>query len=97
LKMSKFFGLKSHDYHIVMERPLPVMFRGFVKNYVWKALAELSYFYRHICAKEINKEMMEKLEQQIPVLVCILEKKYFLQVSSIRCNIYLFTYHTKVR
>jgi hypothetical protein len=25
------------------------MFRGFVKNDVWKALAELSYFYRHLC------------------------------------------------
>jgi hypothetical protein len=55
--------LKSHDYHIIMERPLPVMFSGFVKNDVWKALAELSYFYRHLCAKEIKKEMMEKLEQ----------------------------------
>jgi hypothetical protein len=49
------------------------MFRGFVKNDVWKALAELSYFYRHLCAKEIKKEMMEKLEQQIPILVCKLE------------------------
>jgi hypothetical protein len=41
---------------------------------VWKALAELSYYYRHLCAKEIKKEMMEKLEQQIPVLVSKLEK-----------------------
>jgi hypothetical protein len=57
-----------------MERLLPVMFRGFVKNDVWKALAELIYFYRHICAKEIKKEMMEKLEQQISILVCKLEK-----------------------
>lgn len=60
LKTGKFSGLKSHDYHIIMERLLPVMFRGFVKNDVWKALAELSYFYRHLCAKEIKKEMMEK-------------------------------------
>jgi hypothetical protein len=57
-----------------MEILLPVMFRGFVKDDVWKALAELSYFYRHLCAKEIKKEMVEKLEQQIPVLVCKLEK-----------------------
>jgi hypothetical protein len=69
LKTGKFFGLKSHDYHIVMERLLPVMFRGFVKNDVWKALVELSYFYRHLCAKEIKKEMIEKLEQQLPILV----------------------------
>jgi hypothetical protein len=34
---------------------------------------ELSYFYRHLCAKEIKKEMMEKLEQQISVLVCKLD------------------------
>jgi hypothetical protein len=32
LKTGKFSGLKSHDYHIIMERLLPVMFRGFVKN-----------------------------------------------------------------
>jgi hypothetical protein len=74
LKTGKFFGLKSHDYHIIMERCLTIMFCGFVKNDVWKALAKLSYFYRHICAKEIKKEMMEKLEQQIPILVCKLEK-----------------------
>jgi hypothetical protein len=74
LKMDKFFGLKSYDYHIIMERLLPVMFCGFVKIDVYKAFAELSYFYRHLCAKEIKKEMMEKLEQQIPILVCKLKK-----------------------
>jgi hypothetical protein len=73
LKMVKFFGLKSHDNHRIMERLLPVMFRGFVKDDVWKALVELSCFYRHLCAKEIKKEMVEKLKQQIPVLVCKLE------------------------
>jgi hypothetical protein len=97
LRTSKFSGLKSHDYHIIMEILLPVMFHGFVKNEVWKALEELSYFYRHLCAKEIKKEMIEKLEQQIPVFVCKLEKKNFLRVSSIQCNIYLFTYHMKLR
>jgi len=35
---------------------------------------ELSYFYRQLCAKEIRKDMMEKLEKEIPVLVCKLEK-----------------------
>jgi hypothetical protein len=74
LKTSKFSRLKSHDYHIIMERLLPVTFHGFVKNDLWEALAELSYFYRHLCVKEIKKEMMEKLEQQIPILVCKLEK-----------------------
>jgi hypothetical protein len=67
-------GVKSYDYHIFMERLLPVMFRGYLDNDVWKALAELSHFYRQLCAKEIKKGMMEKLEEEIPVLVCKLEK-----------------------
>jgi hypothetical protein len=37
-------------------------------------LAELSYFYRQLCAKEIKKEMMKKLEKEILVLLCKLEK-----------------------
>jgi hypothetical protein len=52
LKTRKFFGLKSHDYHIIMERLRPIMFRGFIKDDMWKALAELSYFYRHLCTKK---------------------------------------------
>jgi hypothetical protein len=59
-----------------MEKLLPIMLRGFVKNDVWKALAELSYFYKHLCPKVIKKEMMEMLEQQIPLLVCKLEKVF---------------------
>jgi hypothetical protein len=41
---------------------------------VWMALAELSHFYRQLCAKEIKKDMVEKLEVEIPVLLCKLEK-----------------------
>jgi hypothetical protein len=36
-------------------------------------LAELSYFYRQLCAKEITVEMMKKLEKEIPVLLCKVE------------------------
>jgi hypothetical protein len=42
----KLIGLKSHDYHIIMERLPPVMFRGYFDDDVWMVLAELSYFYR---------------------------------------------------
>jgi hypothetical protein len=70
LKIGKINRLKSHDYYIIMERLLPVMFRGFVHDDVWKVLAELSYFYRQLYAKEIKKEMMEKLQKEIPILLC---------------------------
>jgi hypothetical protein len=74
LDTGKLSGVKSHDYHIFMERLLSVMFRGYMDDDVWTALAELSHFYIQLCAKEIKKDMMEKLEDEIPVLLCKLEK-----------------------
>jgi hypothetical protein len=70
----KLIGLKSHDYHIIMERLLPIMFWGYFDNVVWTVLAELSYFYRQLCAKEIMVEMMQKLGKEIPLILCKMEK-----------------------
>jgi hypothetical protein len=75
----KIYGLKNHDYHIIMQRLLPLILRGYLDYDIWEALAELRYFYRQLCAKEIKKDIIEKLEE-IPVLICKLEKKYFSRV-----------------
>jgi hypothetical protein len=48
---SKLNGLKSHDYHIFIERLMPVMFHDYFKDDLWKMLVELSYFYMQICVK----------------------------------------------
>jgi hypothetical protein len=69
----KLNGLKSHDYHIFIERLMPVMFCGYFKSDLWKIFAELSYFYKLICAKQISKVMMQRLEKEIAVLVCKME------------------------
>jgi hypothetical protein len=50
--------------------------RGYFDNAVWTVLAELSYFYRQLYAKEIMVEMMQKLEKEIPVLLCKMEKNF---------------------
>jgi hypothetical protein len=45
------------------------MFCGYLDDDVWTALAELSHFYKQLYAKEIKK-----LEEEIPALICKLEK-----------------------
>jgi hypothetical protein len=47
----KLNGLKSHDYHIIIERLISVMFCGYFDDDLWKIFTELYYFYRQICAK----------------------------------------------
>jgi hypothetical protein len=46
LKSRKLSGVKSHDYHIFIERLIPVIFRGYFDDDVLTTLAELSHFYR---------------------------------------------------
>jgi hypothetical protein len=60
--------MKSHDFHIWIERILPAMVRGYVPEYVWLALSELSYFFRQLCAKELSRTMVADLERLAPVL-----------------------------
>jgi hypothetical protein len=66
--------MKSHDYHIWIKRLLPAMVRGYVPEHVWLALAELSYFFRQLCAKEFSRKVVEDLENMAPVLLYKLEK-----------------------
>jgi hypothetical protein len=77
--------MKSHEYHIFIERLMLVMFCCYFKADLWKMFAALCYFYKQICAKKVSKAMMHKFEKEITVLVCKI-KKYSCLDGSIRCN-----------
>ena len=66
--------MKSHDYHVWIERLLPAMVRGYVPKHVWLVLAELSYFFCQLCAKELSQTVVANLEKVAPELLCKLEK-----------------------
>ena len=78
--------MKSHDYHIWIERLLPAMVRGYVPEHVWQVLTELSYLFHQICAKELSRTVIDDLEKAAPVLLCKLEK-IFPPAASYRCSI----------
>jgi hypothetical protein len=66
--------MKSHDFHIWIERILPTMVRSYVPEHVWLDLSELSYFLRQLCAKELSRTVVADLERLAHVLLCKLEK-----------------------
>jgi hypothetical protein len=49
LKTRKLTGLKSHDFHILMERIIPVMFCGYMPDAIWQAIAELRVLQADLC------------------------------------------------
>ncbi|KAL0355743.1 UNVERIFIED_CONTAM: hypothetical protein Sradi_4021200, partial [Sesamum radiatum] len=42
----KFYGMKSHDCHIFMQKLIPIAFRDVLPKPIWEALTELSIFFR---------------------------------------------------
>ena len=64
---------------------LPAMVRGYVPEHVWQVLAELSYLFRQLCAKELSRTVIDDLEKAAPMLLCKLEKifppAYFLSMQ----------------
>src|SRR4051812_28953674 len=72
----KIFWLKSHNWHIWLERVMSVMLRGYSPEEEWPVLAELSYFFGVLCAKELSDGVLEDMEEMAAELRCKLEKTF---------------------
>jgi hypothetical protein len=70
MQTGKVLGMKSHDFHIWIERILPAMTRGYLPEPVWRVLAELSFFFHQLCAKELSRNICLELEKAAPLLLC---------------------------
>ena len=71
---SRLFGMKSHDCHVFMQRLMPIAFRELLPANVWKAITELSLFFKSLTSIVITNEDMARLESDIPIILCKLER-----------------------
>jgi hypothetical protein len=49
------------------------MTRGYLPEPVWRVLAELSFFFSQLCAKELSRDVCLKLDKAAPLLLYKLE------------------------
>lgn len=68
------WGMKSHDCHVFMERLLPIALREMLPEPIWKAMTEVSLFFRDLCSTTLKVEQLAKMERDIVVTMCKLEK-----------------------
>ena len=71
---TKVQGLKTHDCHILLQRILPAGMRGFLDSDIYQAIAELGKFFRELCSKTLNRDVLAEMKKEIPVILCKLEK-----------------------
>lgn len=74
LQKGKLLGMKSHDCHVFMERLLPVALRELLPVNVWSVITELSQFFRDISRAILQTDDMDRLERNIPEILCKLER-----------------------
>ncbi|CAL9017311.1 unnamed protein product, partial [Prunus brigantina] len=76
LQDSRLLGLKSHDCHTLMQQLLPVAIRSVLEKPARYAITRLCFFFNAICAKTVDVSKLDKLEEDVVVTLCLLEK-YF--------------------
>ncbi|KAM7462582.1 hypothetical protein LguiA_030703 [Lonicera macranthoides] len=69
----KFYGLKTHDCHVLLQRLLLVVIRPYLKKSVVNPLVELSRFFQILCTRELKKSDVQKMQQDIVMILCKLE------------------------
>ncbi|XP_047310905.1 uncharacterized protein LOC124914407 [Impatiens glandulifera] len=63
-----------HQVQDLKEYLIPLATRGLLPNEVYEALVDLSKFFSMLCSKSIKKEDLEKLQIDITLTLCKLEK-----------------------
>src|ERR1044072_7518203 len=73
MKDLKLKSLKTHDCHVIMEHFLPIGIRSIFPEKVRSAITKLCFFFRSICSKVIDPEILPVLQKEIVITLCDLE------------------------
>lgn len=71
---TKLQGLKTHDCHILLQRILSAGLRGIMHKDIYEAVAELGNFFRELCCKTLKRDVLDRLEAEIPIILCKLDQ-----------------------
>ena len=74
LNENKIYGLKSHDCHVLMQQLLPLAIRGVLHKNVCEAIIGLYNFFKQLCSKVLTTYQLQKLENDVVVNLCKLER-----------------------
>ena len=69
-------GLKSHDYHILMQRLLPIGVKGLLGKGVYTPIIELCMFFKQLCSRTLSVKDMKEAKPAIIKILCKLEVIY---------------------
>ena len=72
----KMRGLKSHDYHVMMQDMLPLCLRHLLDKGPRMAIMKLSRVFKKICSRVVDPAQMVSLKEDTALVLCLLEKEF---------------------
>ena len=69
-------GLKSHDYHVLMQQVLALCVRCIMEKEVRTSIIMLSRVFRRVCAKSIDPATIQEMRCEAAIALCMLEKEF---------------------
>ncbi|XP_052623770.1 uncharacterized protein LOC128129137 [Lactuca sativa] len=63
-------GLKSHDYHILRQRLLPIGVKGLLGKGVYTPIIELCMFFKQLCSRTLSVKDMKEAKPAIIKILC---------------------------
>ena len=69
----KLVGLKSHDFHVLMQQLLVVAIRGILPDKVRVAITRLCFVFIAIYSKVIEPQQFDDLKNEASIVLCQLE------------------------
>ena len=69
-------GLKSHDYHILMEQIMPLYLQSLLPKEVRVAIIRICRVFTRLCAKSMDPSTMDELLEETPTTICMLENNH---------------------
>lgn len=70
----KVMGLKSHDYHVLMQQLLPVAIRGMLPKGPRHSITRMCAFFNKISQRVIDREDMLDIEKEVIDTLCLFER-----------------------
>ncbi|XP_074323920.1 uncharacterized protein LOC141660833 [Apium graveolens] len=68
-----FYGFKSHDCHIFLQKLLSLAIRELLSSPIADAITEISNFFQNLCSSVVTKTDLEIMEKSVIKALCLLE------------------------
>jgi len=63
MKDLKLVGLKSHDYHALMQQLLSIVIHSILLKHVRRGIIQLCFFFNAVCSRVIDPEKLDELKK----------------------------------